>query len=563
MRINKPTTNEEYVLRECAAIVSRTNLKGVITDCNDEFIEASGFSRDELIGQPHNLVRHPDVPPAAFRDLWDTVRRGRPWVGIVKNRRKNGGFYWVHASVTPLPTGDGYSSVRTKPTNDEIASAEALYKRLTNDESIRLLEGTIVGAGVLSRIHLKIKSLSITNKLRLIGVISNLFLLGSFFVGAQAIITNASESLSIEQKLEILLSHSHFHLLVVILVSSFAITSVMTTYIINRLNRSLKDAGQATKAIASGDLVRPMPPTGTDEIGTLLAQIAIMRNSLHELIATIRQNVDVLENSSQELTQAAISNANASEAQSTSATSMASTVEQLSVSVDMVEENAKQAYTATQVSFNRSSEGAQIINEAADVIERIAESVHSTAETIRDLESYSVQISSITSVIKEIADQTNLLALNAAIEAARAGEQGRGFAVVADEVRKLAERTSNSTEEISAMISKIQRGTQRAAVEMEAAVDRVGDGVNLARQAGDSMVQIQQDATLVMNSVEEISGALQEQVSAAREIAQRVEQIATVSESSSSVASETAASAQRLEALSHRLHNVTTVFRIS
>jgi methyl-accepting chemotaxis protein len=233
------------------------------------------------------------------------------------------------------------------------------------------------------------------------------------------------------------------------------------------------------------------------------------------------------------------------------------------VSIDQVEEHAREARAVTQDSSVQSSEGGRIIHEAASEMKRIAEAVNGTAGTIKDLEGYSDQISSIVQVIKDIADQTNLLALNAAIEAARAGEQGRGFAVVADEVRKLAERTGNSTQEIGAMIDKIQQGTQRAVQEMEAGVKRVGEGVSLAHQAGDSVTGIRDSAQRVTHAVDDISLALKEQTVAARDIAQKVEHIAQGSEENSAAVAQTAASAHRLEQLASELNELASRFRIA
>jgi aerotaxis receptor len=298
-------------------------------------------------------------------------------------------------------------------------------------------------------------------------------------------------------------------------------------------------------------------------MGSLVAQMAIMRNSLHELIAAVRQNVESLSKSVTRLSTTASGSAEASEAQSEAASSMAAAVEQLSVSIDMVEQNAIQAKSVTQESAMRSTEGASIILDAAKEMELIAGAVHSTAETIRELEEVSQQISSIAGVIKDIADQTNLLALNAAIEAARAGEQGRGFAVVADEVRKLAERTGNSTQEISHMIVRIQNGSHKAAEEMDAGVNRVNEGVILARKAGETINQIRSGSDQVTHSVEEITLALKEQVTASRDIAQKVEHIAQGAEAISATSSTTLVSARQLEELSVNLEKLTTKFRIS
>jgi aerotaxis receptor len=135
MRINIPVTQNEYSKPEDATIISRTDKLGIITWCNDTFVEASGFTRTELIGQPHNIVRHPDMPSALFADLWSSMQSNLSWLGVLKNRRKNGDFYWVRAMVTPLPDGSGYSSVRIKPSQQEVCAAQSLYSRLKAEES--------------------------------------------------------------------------------------------------------------------------------------------------------------------------------------------------------------------------------------------------------------------------------------------------------------------------------------------------------------------------------------------------------------------------------------------
>ena len=153
MRNNTPVTSREYALREGMAIVSRTDAKGRITDVNADFIEASGFTEAELIGQPHNLVRHPDMPVEAFADLWRTLAAGQPWSGLVKNRRKNGDHYWVLANATPLMEGSaitGYMSVRTQPTREQVAQAEAAYALFRSGRAGRraIVQGFVVDTGL-------------------------------------------------------------------------------------------------------------------------------------------------------------------------------------------------------------------------------------------------------------------------------------------------------------------------------------------------------------------------------------------------------------------------------
>jgi len=185
MKNNQPVTGQEYQIRSDSALISHTDDKGRITRANDEFAEASGFTREELVGQSHNIVRHPDMPVEAFRDLWATLKRGRPWTGLVKNRRKNGDHYWVRANVSP--TADGYASVRSKPSRQEVDAAESLYRNMRNDAGIKLDGGYLVPSGLAGLKRRLFGRLRIAQRLWLMVGLSTLLFVAAVAIGWQGL----------------------------------------------------------------------------------------------------------------------------------------------------------------------------------------------------------------------------------------------------------------------------------------------------------------------------------------------------------------------------------------
>ena len=327
------------------------------------------------------------------------------------------------------------------------------------------------------------------------------------------------------------------------------------------VTRPLESALAAATAIAAGDLTGSIETAGRDEVGLLLGAMAAMQERLRHVALQIRSSAGELASAAQQLSVNSEQVARSSDEQSSAASAMSSAVEQMTVSIGQVGENARNAETVSAESGQLSDEGTRVILQAVEGMGRIAGSVQESSVTITDLEQKSSEIFGIAGVIREIADQTNLLALNAAIEAARAGEAGRGFAVVADEVRGLAERTRQSTEEISRMLATIQQGTRVAVQNMDKGVALVSDGTALAREAGDAIQRINTGTQRVATEVSDISNAIREQKSASEQIARNVENIARMAEHNNAAAKETATSAQGLQWLARSLEQEAAWFR--
>lgn len=331
--------------------------------------------------------------------------------------------------------------------------------------------------------------------------------------------------------------------------------------VIKMIGGDPQDVLHITRRIADGDLASDVVCAPGDN-NSVLAGMREMQNTLRKMIEDIVRGSEQLAMASDQLLHASEEVAKRSQSQSESASSMAAAVEEMTVSIGQVAENAHEAHSISVQSGDLSKRGTLVIQSAANEMNKISEAVQSSSAIIEDLGRQSAQITSIVNTIREIADQTNLLALNAAIEAARAGEQGRGFAVVADEVRKLAERTSRSTIEITATVEKIQLGTRNAVVSMETGVKQASKGVDLAGQAGQSITEISDGALRVMSVVNAISDSIREQGTASSDVARSIEHIARMSEESASAVKDTASAARHLQQLSSTLNVSVSRFRL-
>ena len=335
---------------------------------------------------------------------------------------------------------------------------------------------------------------------------------------------------------------------------AFLVVALLTVYrrIIAALGGEPAVASEVVKQVAAGDLSVEIPVANTDST-SLLAAMKVMQSNLQKLIGEIQTDADMVASAAKKMTIAAEDVAWSSNQQSASSMEIAAAMEQSTVSINLMSDSANRAQTISGDSELLMNETSGVVSEAVNRIAKIATVVEQASQTVRTLGQESENISKIVLVIKEVADQTNLLALNAAIEAARAGEQGRGFAVVADEVRKLAERTTQSTQEITTMISSMQSSARDAVTCIEDAVANVNEGVILTKRVGESVSRLGASSHEVKGVIIDVSSALREQNAASNEIARNVEQIAQTGERNSGAVGAVAKAATELQQLANSL----------
>jgi aerotaxis receptor len=517
MRTNLPVTQREHPMADGETLVSTTDLDSRITYCNPAFIRISGYTRDELLRQPHNIVRHPDMPPEAFRDLWATIQSGQTWSACVKNRRKDGDHYWVLANVTPILRGGrtvGFMSVRTKPTVEQIRAAEALYATMRREAQAGQVETTLhharitrkgLGAQWRQRARLGLRGRALVATLVPTGLCvallqAGLGSAGPWLAGGAGVVSAV----------------------------------LLSTWLTRSIAGPLKQATTLAQNIAGGDLTQTVRTERDDEVGLLMRTINQLNVNLQAIVGDVRHEVDGIGQASREVASSSHDLSARTESQAASLQQSAASIEQLD---GTVQNNAQAARAANEMAA-----------EAARVAGAGGQAMGEVVQTMSRINEASRRIADILQVIDGIAFQTNILALNAAVEAARAGEHGRGFAVVASEVRALATRSADAAREIKTLIA--------------GSVQQAQDGTATVAGAGRTIDQIVASVDRVSRLIAEITTATDQQASGIAQVNQAIADLDSTTQQNAAMVEQSTAAAQTLEQQAGVLAETVAIFHL-
>jgi len=513
MRNNQPISQREYSFPQEATLMSTTDVHGKIVYANEAFIGVSGYTRDELMDQPHNIVRHPDMPVEAFADMWATLKAGRLWTALVKNRRKNGDHYWVRANATPLRRNGktvGYMSVRTSPSKQDIAQAEALYAKITQKKAphLAIKEGVLVNKGWRACLSLH-KTLSVRNRIRLILAAAlpvPLLVEWSLGISGTALLASAG--------------------------AYSAMLLFMGWLLEQQIARPIEQICAEAINVVTGESSSTTHFHRTDEIGMAMRCVGQLGLMFRWVIDDVAEQVKHVQNGVSEIAQGN--------------DDLSARTEQAASSVQETASSLTQMESTVQSNVSTSKHANELSGSASDAASIGGQAVSHVISTMEGITQSSKKIADIISVIDSIAFQTNILALNAAVEAARAGEQGRGFAVVASEVRNLAQRSAEAAKENTDLI--------------HTSGDKVAQGSTLVGQAGQAMDDIVKRVNNVTSLIGEISSATSEQASGISQVGLAINELDKITQQNAALCEQTAAASGSLRQQANRLAEAVKVF---
>ena len=499
-------TGKELKYSADIRLISTTNLKGEITYANPEFCQVAGYSVEELVGRPHSIVRHPEMPAAAFGDLWAHAQDNKPWMGLVKNACKNGDHYWVQAYVTPLfdqvGTKIGYQSVRTRPTDEQIARAEKIYARLL-------------------RKPISVKSSSLSNHISLTTTLFSIALIASAFLP----LDNLWKA-GVIAGLCILMFVFHQAQLA-----------------------PLKRIKNYSKDIYDNPLAQFVMTSSMNEVGSAELSNYMMQSRLRTVIGRVEDSIDMLSHFMSQTHNSIQQTTTGIEQQNVESDMLASAATEMSATAHEIAENTSETSHATQRAAALASNGKSIVSEMIEGIRELVDDVDNASQSSEELSSKAAAVEQVVNIINGIAEQTNLLALNAAIEAARAGDQGRGFSVVADEVRVLAQRTQESTGEIRATIDAIQKQVSTTVTVMGRCNEHAHSNIERAENAGRSFEDVNGAMNDITDRSTQVAAASEQQSAVAEEVSKNIENIRDVASENTEISKQMMNSSDELATL--------------
>ncbi|ALS98903.1 PAS domain-containing methyl-accepting chemotaxis protein [Lacimicrobium alkaliphilum] len=520
MRNNQPVTQKERTFGENERLISTTDTQGNILHCNDAFERISGFTRDELIGQPHNIIRHPDMPPLAFKVMWEHLKAGKPWMGLVKNRCKNGDYYWVDAYVTPVTEKGkvvGYESVRSCPSRENVQRADKLYAQLKDKTSLPVDKRVI-----LQKIRYPLFAL-----VAIVVAVMIWHLLSPVLA-----IVLLSLSMLVLSSLPSIIMIKKCNQYLAMIPSAFYHPLAIMSY--------TDDVGQEGKLKVAIHSMRSHLITVLSRIEDAAIQVSARAKNAANFSAGI---VSQLQQQQQEAAQVA-----------TAMNEMTSTIAEVS---HRVQDTSKETGKADELA----SSGRSIAKRTASSISGLKQSVEDISAAVDTLAQESKNISSAAQIIEQIAEQTNLLALNAAIEAARAGEQGRGFAVVADEVRQLAKRTTDSTKDIHAIIQSLGASATKAVETAGNGQQAAETGVAQVEETAELLNGIGDALTKVADMSQQIASAVEQQATVSEQVNKQIVDISDLADESLNMSKQGAKESEELRDVSNSLFEIVERFR--